>query len=100
MASNTNEIPNYKRIGPQRGCGFGVLVKVYGRNVTQFLRNYVVPAAKGVGDDLLEYAALEVAKGLSGNKNLKSAAKNVGRQTLRKQLGRVGKQKEAFQRKV
>ena len=52
-----------------------------------FLRKYIVPAAKRVGADLLEFAVPEIAKVVSGRKNLETTAKSVGRQTLRKQLG-------------
>ena len=51
------------------------------------MRKYIVPAAKRVGIDLLEFAVPEVAEVVSGRKNFKTAAKSVGRQTLRKQLG-------------
>ena len=57
-----------------------------------FLRKYIVPAAKLVGADLLEFAVPEIAAVVSGNKNFKTAAKGVGIQTLRKQIG-DGKQK-------
>ena len=40
-----------------------------------------------MGADLLEFAVLEVADVVSGKKKFKTAAKSVGRQTLRKQLG-------------
>ena len=50
------------------------------------MRKYIVPAAEGVGADLLEFAAKEIAEVLSGRKSFKTAAKSVGRQTLRKQL--------------
>ena len=45
-----------------------------------------------MGVDLLEFAVPEVADVVSGKKNFKTAAKSLGRQTLRKQLG-GGKQK-------
>ena len=51
------------------------------------MRNYIVPAARHVGADLLEFAVPEIAEVVSGRKNFKTAAKSVGRQTLRKQLG-------------
>ena len=51
------------------------------------MRKYVVPAAKRVGADLLEFAVPEIEEVVSGKKNFKTAAKSVGRQTLRKQLG-------------
>ena len=43
-----------------------------------------VPAAKRVGADFLEFAVPEIAEVVSGKKNIKTAAKSVGRQTLRK----------------
>ena len=48
-----------------------------------------------MGADLLEFAVPEVADVVSGKKNFKTAAKSVGRQTLRKQLG-DGKQKRSI----
>ena len=55
------------------------------------LRKYIVPAAKRVGADLLEFAVLEIAEVSSGRKKINTAAKSVGRQTLRKQLGSVSR---------
>ena len=95
VASNTLELPYYKGIGRQRGLGFGTLAQVIGRTAIPFLRKYIVPAAKRVGADLLEFAVPEVADVVSGKKNFKTAAKSVGRQTLRKQLG-GGKQKRSI----
>ena len=87
VASNTLELPYYRGIGRQRGLGFGALAQVIGRTAIPFLRKYIVPASKRVGTDLLGFAVPEVADVVSGKKNFKTAAKNVGRQTLRKQLG-------------
>ena len=87
VASTEVEIPFYKGVGRQRGRGFGALAQVIGRTATPFLRKYIVPAAKRVGADLLEFAVPEIAEVVSGRKNFKTAAKSVGRQTLRKQLG-------------
>ena len=52
-----------------------------------FLRKYIVPAAQQVGADLLEFAVPEIAEVVSGRKYFKKAAKSVGRQILKKQLG-------------
>ena len=52
-----------------------------------FLLKYIVPDAKRVGADLLEFALPEIAEVVSGRKNFKNAAKSVGKQTLKKQLG-------------
>ena len=95
VASNTLELPYYRGIGRQRERGFGALAQVIGRTAIPFLRKYIVPAAKRVDADLLEFAVPEVADVVSGKKNFKTAAKNVGRQTLRKQLG-GGKQKRSI----
>ena len=78
VASNNLELPYYKGIGRQRGRGLTAI---------PFLRKHIVPTAKRVGADLLEFAVPEVSDVVSGMKNFKTAAKSVGRQTLRKQLG-------------
>ena len=87
VASREVEIPYYRGVGRQRGRGFGALAQVIGRTAIPFLRKYIVPAAKHVGADLFEFAVPEIAEVVSGRKNIKTAAKSVGRQTLRKQLG-------------
>ena len=87
VASNQVENPYYRAVGGQRGRGFGALAQVIGTTAIPFLRKYVVPAAKRVGADLLEFAVPEIAEVASGRKNFKTAAKNVGKQTLKKQLG-------------
>ena len=87
VASRQVEIPYYRAIGRQTGRGFGVLAQVIGRTAIPFLRKYIVPAAKRVGAHLLEFAVPEIAEIVSGRKNFKTAARSVGRQTLRKQLG-------------
>ena len=87
VASRQVEIPYYRAVGRQRGRGFGALAQVIGRTAVPFLRNCIVPAAKRVGADLLEFAAPEIGEVISGRKPFKSAAKSVGKQTLKKQLG-------------
>ena len=87
VASRQVEIPFYRGVGQQRGRGFGTLAQVIGRTANPFLRKYIVPAAKCVGGDLLEFAVPENAEVVGGRKNFKTAARSVGKQTLRKQLG-------------
>ena len=99
VASNTLELPNYKGIGRQRGRGFGTFAQVIGKTNILFLRKYIVLAAKRMSADLLEFAVPEVADVVSGKKNFETAAKSVGRQTLRKQLG-GGKQKRSIAVKI
>ena len=95
VASREVENPFYRGVGRQRGRGLGALAQVIGRTAIPFLRKYVVPAAKRVGADLLKFAVPENAEIVSGRMNFKTAAKSVGRQTLRKQLGGGRKRKTA-----
>ena len=87
VASRQVENPYYRGVGRQCGRGFGALAQVFGRTAIPFSRKYIVPAANRVGADLLEFAVPEIAEVVSGRKNFKTAAKSVGEQTLRKQLG-------------
>ena len=87
VASRQVEIAYYSAVGKQRGRGFGALAQVIGRTAIPILREYIVPAAKRVGADLLEFAVPEIAEVVSGRKNFKTAAKSVAKQTLKKQLG-------------
>ena len=87
VASRQVEIPYYRGVGRQRGRGFGALAQDIGRTAIPFLRKYVVPAAKHIGADMLEFAAPEVGEVFSGRKSFKSAAKSVGKKTQKKQLG-------------
>ena len=93
VASRQVEIPYYRDVGRQRGRGFGALAQVIGRTAIPFLRKYIVPAAKRVGADLLEFALPEIAEVVSGRKRFKTAAKSVGKRTLKKQLSEGSKKK-------
>ena len=87
VASRQVEIPYYRAVGRQRGRSFGALAQIIGRAAIPFLRKYVVPAAKRIGADMLKFAVPEIAEVISGRKNFKTAAKSVGKKTLKKQLG-------------
>ena len=103
VASRQVEFPYYRGVGRQRGRGFGALAQVIGRTAIPFLRKYIVPAAKRVCVDLLEFALPEIAEVVSGRKNLKTAAKSVEKQTLKNQLGegnRKGLQAKSFQQNL
>ena len=76
------EIPFYRAVGRQRGRRFVALAQVIGRKFP-FLRKYIVPAAKRVGADLLEFAVPETEEVISGRKSFKTAVKSVGNQTLK-----------------
>ena len=51
-----------------KGGSFGALAQVIGRTAIPFLTKYIVPAAKRVGADLLEFAVPELADVVSGKK--------------------------------
>ena len=93
VASRQVEIPYYRAVGRQKGRGFGALAEVIGRTAIPFLREYVVPVAKRIGADMLEFAVPEIGEVISGRKSFKTAAKSVGKQTLKKQLGEGKKQR-------
>ena len=94
VASRQVEIPYYRGVG-RRGRGFGELAQVIGRTAIPFLRKYIVPAAKRVGADLLEFAVPEISELVSGRKNFTTAAKSVGKQTLKNQLGEGSRRRTA-----
>ena len=83
VASRQVEISYYRAVGRQRVRGFGALAQVIGRTAIPFFRKYVVPATKRIGADMLEFAAPEIGEVFSGRKSFKSAAKSVGKQTLK-----------------
>ena len=104
VASRQVEIPYYRAVGRHRGRGFGALAQVFGRAAIPFLRKYVVPVAKRIGADMLEFAVPEIGEVIRGQKSFKTTAKSVGKQTLRKQLGEgsrsaVGRQGGSTQRR-
>ena len=99
VASRQVEISYYTGAGRQRGRGFGALAQVIGRTALPFSPKYVVPAAKCIGADMLEFAAPEIGEVSSGRKPFKSAAKSVGKQFLKKQLGSGSKQRRIISTK-
>ena len=99
VASRQVEIPYYRRFGRQRGRGFGALAQVIEGTAISFLRKYVVPAAKRIGADLLKFATPKIRAVFTGRKSFKSAAKSVGKQTLKKHLGE-GTQGSSKQRRI
>ena len=93
VASRQVENPYCRAVRRQSGRGFGALAHIIGRPSIPFLRKYVVSAAKRIGADMLEFAAPEIGKVISGRNSFRSAAKSVGKQTLKKQLGSGSKQR-------
>ena len=79
VASRQVEITYYRAVGRQRGRGFGALAQVIGRTAIPFLHKYVVPTAKRIGADMLEFAEPEIGEVFSGRKSFKTAAKTVAK---------------------
>ena len=94
LASRQVEIPYYRAVGKQRGKGFGALAQVIWRTAILFLCKYVVPAAKRLGADMLEFAAPETGEVFGGRKSFKTAVKTVGKKTVKKQLGEGSRSKQ------
>ena len=89
------EIPFYRGVGRQCRRGFRALAQVIGRTAIPFLSKYIVPAAKRLVAELVEFAVPENAEVFIGRRNIKTAAKSVGRQTLRKKLGSGSRKRSA-----
>ena len=83
VASRQVGIPYHRGVGRQLGRGFGSLAQIIGRTAIPLLRKYIVPAAKSVGADLLDFAVPEIAEVVSGRKNFKTAANSLRKQTLK-----------------
>ena len=95
VASRQVEIPFHRSIGRQKRRGFGALAQVKGRTENPLLHKSIVPAAKRVDADLLEFAVPKIAVVVSGRKNCRTSAQSVGRQTPRKWLGSGSRKKSA-----
>ena len=72
VASREVESPYYRAVGRQRGRVFGAPAPVIGRTAIPFLRKYVVPAAKPMEAEMLEFAAPEIGEVVSGRKSFKT----------------------------
>ena len=78
----------------RREGDLGLLHKILGELQFPFLRKYVVPAAKRIGADMLMFAAPKNGEVISVRKSFETAAKSVGKQTPKKQLGSGSKQRK------
>ena len=87
VAPRQVRIPYYRCCGQQRGRGVSALVQIIWRRKFSSLRKHVVPAAKRVSVDLMEFAVPEISEVVSGRKKFETSAKILGSHLLRKQLG-------------
>ena len=69
--------------------------KFLGEQQCFFLQENIDPTAKRVGANLLIVASPYIVEVVSGRKNFKTAAKNVGGQNLRKHLGSGSRERTA-----
>ena len=71
FASRQVEIPIYWGVGRKRERGIGAFAQAIERTAIPLLRKYIVPAAKRVGVDLLEFARPEIAEFVNVERNLR-----------------------------
>ena len=69
MLTQASNFHLLRRVGQERGPGFGALAQVNGRTANLFFWKYIVPAAKRVRADLLHFAAPEFVDVFSGRNN-------------------------------
>ena len=93
------QMPYYHGYARQRGHGIGSVALTMGRVALPLLKNYVLPAAKRIGRDLIEAAIPEVIDVIAGKTTAKSALKRTARKTATKQLGGGQKRKGVTKRK-
>ena len=84
VASRQVENPFYRGVGRQRGREFAA--QAIGRTAIPFLLQYIVPAAKRVDADLLEFAVPEIAEVVSGRK-FQDSCKECGMTHSEKTVG-------------
>ena len=53
-------LPYFKGVPRQRGCGFGALARTVATTTLQLLKEYVLPAAKKIGRDVIESPIPEI----------------------------------------
>ena len=87
VASREVELPFTKEWEDNEDGGMALSLKLLGELLFFFLKKYVVPAARRIDADMLGCALTEISEVVSVKQNFKAAAKNVGRQTLKKQVG-------------
>ena len=75
VASRQAEIPFHRGTGRYCMPGFGAIAQVFVRTAFSFLRKSIVPVAKLVSADLLEFDLPEVADVVSGKKKFQNNCK-------------------------
>ena len=73
-----------ERLGDRGEADLGLLHKLLGEQQFPFFVNMLCQVAKRLGAHMLEFAAPDIGEVVSNRKPFKSAAKSVGKQTLKK----------------
>ena len=87
--------PYFSGVPRQRGSGLGSLALSVARTALPIFRKFVLPTVKSVGKSLLTEAVPEMGEVLSGHQDLRSAARNTIKKTVRKQVGSARKRKRS-----
>lgn len=82
-----SSIPYFSGPARQRGSGIGALVAGVGRFALPFVKQYVAPAAKQFGRELIRQAVPELLDVVTKKKAPRQAIKQTLVKTTRKQLG-------------
>jgi len=85
-------LPHFTSYNRQRGSGIGALAAGIGRVALPFAKNYILPAAKKIGKELLVQSVPEVFDVIAKRKSPRAAAKTAVKKTIKKQIGGKGRQ--------
>ena len=84
---NQATMPHFSGHYRQRGSGFGALAMGIGRVALPLAQNFIIPAAKRIGKELLVQAAPELNNIATKKKTPKQALKSTVKNTIKKQVG-------------
>ena len=79
-------LPYFKGVPRQRGRCVGALARTVARATLPILKKYVLPAAKKIGQDVIESAIPEIGGVLSGQTSIKKSVKKTENQPYRNKL--------------
>ena len=96
----SQSMPHFSGHYRQRGSGFGALAAGIGRVALPLARNFLWPAAKKIGRDLLVQGAPELVEVATKRKSAKQALKSTVAKTARKQIGGSLQSRIASGRKI
>ena len=83
VAQNSSDYPIFRGHARQRGRGFGALAQTLGRTAIPFIKKYIVPAAKKLGQFCLKSLLQRLGKLLVDVNN----SKHLQKMWVQKQFG-------------